>query len=240
MVVTGFDDNSDNERDYSQVVDLHSPKQCSNLPPYPLKLRGATGVILNGSPLICGGYGRASGSNSSTSQSSCYMFDKILQKWKHYSNMNTVRNVAASALIGETMWVTGGYQAGIHLKTTEFIHPNGTVTSGPTLPDGRSTHCLVNLHDGRIMILGGHLLSYHKNVSIYDSKNNTFTPGPSLIYDRSHAGCTLFLSPLHNNRPVVLIAGGYDQSTAEVFDYTNGNTWEESKYIFEFMKYLSS
>ena len=48
MVLTGFDDNSKNERDYSQVVDLHSPKQCSNLPPYPLKLRGATGVILNG------------------------------------------------------------------------------------------------------------------------------------------------------------------------------------------------
>merc|ERR1711976_936432 len=37
----------------------------------------------------------------------------------------------------------------------------------------------------------------------------------------------LFLSPLHNNRPVVLIAGGYGQSTAEVLDYTYANSWEK-------------
>ena len=62
-MVTGFDDNSKNESDYSQVVNLHSPKQCSNLPPFPLKLRGATGGTLNGSSIICGGYGRGNGSN---------------------------------------------------------------------------------------------------------------------------------------------------------------------------------
>ena len=29
-----------------------------------------------------------------------------------------------------------------------------------------------------------------------------------------------FLSPLHGNRPVVLVAGGYAETTAEIFDYT--------------------
>ena len=42
------------------------------------------------------------------------------------------------------------------------------------------------------------------------------------------AGMTLFNSPLHGDRPVVLVAGGGGQ-WAEVFDYTNSNAWEESK-----------
>ena len=42
------------------------------------------------------------------------------------------------------------------------------------------------------------------------------------------AGMTLFNSPLHGDRPVVLVAGGGGQ-WAEVFDYTNANAWEESK-----------
>ena len=48
-------------------------------------------------------------------------------------------------------------------------------------------------------------------------------------YDRYYAACTLFNSPLHQNRPVILVSGGGGQ-TAEVLDYTTNNHWEESKY----------
>ena len=50
-------------------------------------------------------------------------------------------------------------------------------------------------------------------------------------HDRYNAACTLFNSPLHQNRPVILVSGGYDQTSAEVFDYTASDHWEESKYI---------
>ena len=96
-------------RDYSQVVDLLSTKQCRNLPSYPLRLTGATGRVQNGSPLICGGYGKASSESSNSYQSSCYMYDRTSQTWNWHSNMNTKRQHAASALMTGALWVTGGY-----------------------------------------------------------------------------------------------------------------------------------
>ena len=50
-------------------------------------------------------------------------------------------------------------------------------------------------------------------------------------YGRRDAACTLFKSPLHQNRPVILVSGGSQQASAEVLDYTTNNHWEESKYI---------
>ena len=47
--------------DYSQVVDMYSRNSCSNLQSYPLKMDTATGGLVNGSPVICGGYGKANG-----------------------------------------------------------------------------------------------------------------------------------------------------------------------------------
>ena len=120
-----------------------------------------------------------------------------------------------------------------YTATTELIYPNGTVTSGPTLPAaaGRYGHCMVNLNDGRIGILGGRGPIDYKKVMIFNPADNTFTDGPTLLYNRYSAGCTIFHSPLHDNRPVIMIAGGLDQATAEVYDYTNGNAWEESRHI---------
>ena len=61
--------------------------------------------------------------------------------------------------------------------------------------------------------------------------DNSYTTGPSVTYNKYHAACTLFHSDLHNGRPVVLAAGGYQQATAEVYDYTNSNQWETSIHL---------
>ena len=64
-------------QDYSQVVDVSSTKSCSSsLAPYPIKMSHATGVVLNGSPLICGGEGKVNGQLSYQQQSSCYRVSK--------------------------------------------------------------------------------------------------------------------------------------------------------------------
>ena len=54
-------------------------------------------------------------------------------------------------------------------------------------------------------------------------------------YNRYLAGCTLFMSPLHDYRYVILVAGGIwgNLGATELLDYTDPNaTWEESKYTF--------
>ena len=94
----------------------------------------------------------------------------------------------------------------------------------------RGKHCMVTLDDGKVMILGTEWYEHQKRVSIFDPQSNTFMNGSDLLYERQNAGCAVFFSPLHDNRPVVLSAGGAYHSTAEVLDYTKANaSWEESK-----------
>ena len=103
---------------------------------------------------------------------------------------------------------------------------------------------MVTLHDGKVLILGANpnSPSLYKNVIIFDPAQNTFTTGPSLSYNRDNAACTLFNSSLHDNRPVVLAAGGWGQATAEVYDYTNDNAWQTSIHfiISRFQSELTS
>ena len=69
-------------------------------------------------------------------------------------------------------------------------------------------------------------------ISILCPEDQSFTSGPNLLHKREYAGCTLFRSAKHNNRTVVLAAGGDGQRTAEILDYTGANVWEESKPIY--------
>ena len=138
-------------------------------------------------------------------------------------------------VINEALWVLGG----TGLNSTEYIYANGTVVAGPNLPTANHGHCSVTLHDGKIMIIGGYKFRQLNTVLIFSPKNNSFIQGPSLINRRYHLACALFFSPMHDNRPVVLSAGGYGHYAGgyghytEVLDYTTANAeWQESKLIW--------
>ena len=89
----------------------------------------------------------------------------------------------------------------------------------------------MTLHNGKVMILGGDFpSSLTRTVIIMDPADNSFTTGPALRYGRRGGACTLFKSPLHNGRPVVLAAGG-DDETAEVYDYTYAKKWQTSMHL---------
>ena len=61
--------------------------------------------------------------------------------------------------------------------------------------------------------------------------SDSFEVGQEMNEIREESGCALFTSPLHGNRPVVLIAGG-SSNTAELLDYTVTDTWEQSNPYF--------
>ena len=113
------------------------------------------------------------------------------------------------------------------LDSTEIINSHGSVTAGISLPYPVSSHCVVTLNDGRVMILGGWGL---RKVLIFNSTSGTFSDAPDMLYTRSYHGCAIFNSPLHNHREVVLAGGGWERDSVELLDYqTEGSTWQECK-----------
>ena len=158
------------------------------------------------------------------------MYDKGTHQWEIHASLKTRRRMAASAFLeNQNLFVTGGSLSGFGgLTSTEIVNPDGSVNEGRDLPEYKYRHCMVTMHDGPVAILGGYPSSQFRKVYIYDPSTNSYTEGPSMIFDRREAACTLFHSQKHGNRPVILISGG-GQTTSEIFDYTVANTWEQSK-----------
>ena len=151
------------------------------------------------------------------------------------------RSSHASVSMNGVVWITGGYRS---RNSTEFVYGNGSVIKGPDLPIDKWGHCMVDLEDGRAIILGGD--QNENDVLIYRSSDNSFESGPPLLFGRRFPACTLFRSPLHEGRQVVLVVGGKSDGevSAEVLDFTNTSSkWMQSKwliyqYVFDFDVFL--
>ena len=239
----GYDDNNNYEYQSAassncEVIDiLNSSKFCANIPSYPVSIWTGSGGIVSDVPMICGGELYDDGYEGRAMENSCYIFDLTSNAWKLLAKMSVARSDFASVPMTGALWVTGGStRKGLQVAksediTTEFIYLNGTVLPGPDLPSPRDDHCMVTLHDNRVMILGSdNGTTDSKSVIIYEPDTKIFSAAPSLQFDRNGAACALFYSPLHENRPVVLAVGGYNTDTAEIYDYTHSNEWEQSKH----------
>ena len=157
--------------------------------------------------------------------------------WIKCHEWNYASSDAATAILGEALWVTGGrpYSNRDTLSTTQLVYSNGTVESGPFLPKPKKGHCMVTMHDGRIILIGGDLNDGEdgtRDVFIYDPVTEKFTTGPSTKENRWVSACVLFRSPAHGNRPVVAAISGSRVSSAEIFDYTVATDWTFSKFLF--------
>ena len=230
----------------TQIIDLtEQARSCPNLAKYPITpVSSATGAIVSGLPMICGGW---SGLPDLVAYSECYHYNKDSNNWIFLTNMTEKRMYSASVVINGSLFVMGGFRghsAG-ELSSTEYVSPDGFASrSGPELPSPRFGHCAVKLSTGQVMLLGGD--PYHpwnlydsKSVITFDYRTEIFnTSLPPLKFDRDSFGCAVFNSAMHENREVVLAAGGNLQATAEVLDYTQPNAeWTESNYSFLFLFY---
>ena len=122
--------------------------QCPNWVNYPTPILGAIGGLLEGIPIICGGFNYAYTSNK------CY---KIESKMSYeIVEMSTTRSNAAGVVInGSTLWITGGKDHNANaLSSSEFIQLNGTMP-GPNLPIPLAGHTMVNIDNDLTMFIGG-------------------------------------------------------------------------------------
>ena len=162
------------------------------------------------------------------------------KSWTFLTKMNSKRSYVAAVEVNNKLFVAGGWNGDEVLSSTEFISSEGMVTAGPDLPSPRSKHCMTKLPSGRIIIIGGYpSSSVGKSVIEFDPITNSFNDLPSLITERSYLACAVFKSPFHNERLVLLAAGGEREATAELLDYTQPNAkWTQSKINILFSTYL--
>ena len=122
-------------------------KVCSLMPKYPLEIDyGAGSNWKDGKFSICGGY-------DGSLVSECYIMDN--GKWILSGKLQTARSHHGASNIGNSIWITGGYNNG-YLASTEIIHSDGKMTPGPDLPQGRYGHCQIS-YEERTFIIGKYI-----------------------------------------------------------------------------------
>merc|ERR1711971_574965 len=101
LIVGGYDGNPYSD---AQIVNLsNETSTCNNFPDYPIAIRSATGAIVDGHPIICGG--ESEGVNV---HSECYLHNKATNSWTFLTNMSTKRKDSASVAVKGKLLVLGG------------------------------------------------------------------------------------------------------------------------------------
>ena len=87
--------------------------------------------------------------------SECYELTNMVWQPRNNGLITARYNHGASVVNNKTIWITGGENDDDwrRLSSTELIHPDGTVTSGPNLPEGRGEHCQAS-YENTILIIG--------------------------------------------------------------------------------------
>ena len=111
----------------SEIIDLSCSgyHRCPDWVDYPLAATGATGLLLEHVPVICGGHSQI----ESLYHDECYKV--TANKAVLLGRMSSKRKNAASVVIkNSTLWVTGGYSGNFALSSSDFIYLNGSIYMG--------------------------------------------------------------------------------------------------------------
>ena len=186
----------------SEIINLNSDDlTCSDFDDYPLDIEGAVGGTLNSSPVICGGY--SSDTNLPTDK--CYAI--IDGKWQEFATMTEPRAYATAIVYQESLHTFGGFSGENHLKSSEIIHADGTVTVSVDLPNifEKNQRGIAFVNE-TVSILTG----FYEKTWYYNHVNMEFQMGPDMSRPRGsrkwYAIGTLLDRETNQNIPVV--AGG--------------------------------
>ena len=216
ILITGYDDDQAPKMELLEKNGSSTICQASSFK-YPIDVESASGALVGTTMVLCGGR-----DYSDMVYDSCYSFDKQNNQWTFLSKMSTPRYGSAAISIHNGVWITGGWDDGRNdLSSTEFIFLNGTKSDGPSLPQPRSSHCLVQ-YKGTIIQTGGY--GGVRSIVIYRQVKEDIEEignGPDMTNYRAEHGCGIFHSLQHGGRPILVIAGGQKSATtSEYLDFT--------------------
>ena len=145
MIATGSWSSTETE-----ILDVINDETCSNLDEFPDKIRkAAVGANLQGTPIVCGGFGRTDSPDSDK----CYKFTN--GKWKELTRMKKIRSYASGVIYKNKWHVFGGSATDETYRTTsEIISIDGEVSDGPELETSVSRHAITTVNE-KVSILSG-------------------------------------------------------------------------------------
>ena len=205
--------------DSTEVIDLTTGKTF-NMPSLGRRTYGATGGLLDGLPLVCGG----------VNHDQIHSINK--EESKSLGHLSVIREYAASVVLSNnTLWVTGGFdQSDKALKTTDLVTKEGKTSKGPDLPLALCGHAIAALNSGVFILIGGSFsaFSYSSATYFYEEKKG-WRPGPNLKNARYWHTAGVLTDRVSTKQYIVAVGGRGAYSSLEYLEYPGSNDWMQGK-----------
>ena len=224
LVITG-QPTSSNGRNL-EIVDINdSNYHCTKVASFPVRLEGATGGLINGTPLVCGGN---DGTNFKLPTSDCFAMDNSGTGWSKKGGLLEPRKDAGqnSVVINGKLILSGGYGLG-RLTSIEMVSPDASaVKLSVELPKGLQLHCQVQWNDTTVMIIGGFDGS-DSAATYFVDVDSEMIDGPTLNTARYLHSCgELLISTDTGTDAYIVVTGGNSLKSTEILKKTNNNDQE--------------
>ena len=214
MITSGYDGGL---LDNTEVIDLRSGKTF-HMAPLVKRTSGATGGLLDGLPVVCGGGDQI---HSIDKNQSKFLGQLTVERW----------GAASVVLSNNTLWVTGGEdQSWKTLKTTELVTKEGKTSKGPDLPLALEDHAIVALNSGVFILIGGWSDNdIGSSATYFYEEKKGWRPGPNLKNGREGHTAGVLTDRVSTKQYIVAV-GGYDASSSvEYLEYPGSNDWMKGK-----------
>ena len=198
---------------------------CQNMAPLAKETTGATGGLVEGVPLICGG-----GHWSVGKYDECYIISMTMTSL--VTNMKSKRQYAASVVLNSNkLWVMGGLDIDL-LNTTEYIQTDTGSISGPELPIATKWHATVAWNSSSVMLIGGYNVAaktFHYNL---DKPDEGWILGPELDYSRHYHAAALGRDRITNDTYIAVTGGYWDGNNVNLVEllYEGETEWQSGNH----------
>jgi len=222
--------NNEGYLDDVQLLDISSDGTFQSMATLNKPLWGATGALVNEKPIICGGY------DGQEYRAECYHITKTaIIPW---GTMSEKRAGAASIVVGQKLWVSGGANSKGVSSSSDYMSADGETQLGPELVQPLFGHAMIAFNNSVSMVIGG--VSQDESVTAhthyYNHEENHWHSGPELKIARG--GHTAgFVSDQVTGDIYLIVAGGYDQdflvlNSVEILDSAS-NEWQPGPELLE-------
>jgi len=227
ILVTGSGTSSNN----AEIFDMATGTLCNcpKVQPFPFdRLYGASGGIVNRSPMICGGHGKINGQwNVSTTRTTCHSLNQQGHWIEDHVAWNGFGRVHSGSVVlqNQLHMVGGSDRLGYHLNSILALEPNTRPKVIYALPHGLKDACVVPWNDTTMLVTGGWSGKYETRTHFVNIETETVTPGPALQIGRYDHGCQEIMV---QGQPYIMVGGGWGPgatTSTEMLKKDIGQSW---------------